>query len=89
MICIDFNGSRFDMRGNESKNDQVIFLHNGPGRYDFVIAKGENGTEYTALSFADKGDLTKDQAMALFKEAGYTLDKVGGIKDGKLVLDPQ
>jgi len=27
------------------------------------------------------------QAVELFKAAGYTIDKTGGIKDGKLVVD--
>jgi len=89
MICLDFSGNTIDMRGNAVNNDQVIFLHNGQDRYDFVVAKGQKGTDFQAISFADKGDLTKEQAIELFKAAGYTLDKVGGIKDGKLVLDPQ
>ncbi len=88
MICVDFRGNAFDVRGEEALNDQVIFLHNGTGRYDFVVANGKTGPEFNPFSFAEKGNLTKEQAIELFQTAGYTLDKVGGIQDGKLVLDP-
>ncbi|MBN2432792.1 MAG: hypothetical protein JXQ27_15055 [Acidobacteria bacterium] len=87
MICLVFNGQAMDARGNAATSDSVIYLHNGPGRYDFVIAKGTTGPGFTPFSFAEKGDLTKDQAIELFRNAGYTIDKTGGIKDGKLVLD--
>lgn len=87
MICIDSRGNTFDARGEEAVKDQVIFLHNGPGRYDFVIGNGKNGPEFSPITFADKGNLTKEEAIELFKAAGYTLDKVGGIRDGQLVLD--
>lgn len=87
MICIDFRGNAFDARGEEALGDQVIFLHNGPGRYDFVVASGKTGPEFTAFTFAEKGNLSKEQAIELFQAAGYTLDKVGGIRDGKLALD--
>ncbi len=87
MICIDFNGRAIDGRGNDTSADEVIFLHNGKGRYDFVIAKAQNGPGFEPISFADQGELAKDQAIKLLIEAGYTLDKVGGIQDGQLVLD--
>jgi hypothetical protein len=87
MICIDFKGNAFDMRGNPSNSDQVIFLHNAPGRYDFVVAKGTAGTDFVPFSFAEKGNIGKEQALELIKAAGYTIDKSGGIKDGVLTLD--
>jgi hypothetical protein len=87
MICLAFSGQIFNMRGDEDLSDDVIFLHNGKNRYDFVIAKAKTGPEFKSISFADKGDLTKEQALELFKAAGYTIDQSGGIKDGKLVVD--
>ena len=87
MICLAFSGQLFNMRGDEDLSGNVIFLHNGAGRYDFVIAKAKTGPEFKAISFAEKGDLDKERAVVLFKEAGYTIDKSGGIQGGKLVLD--
>ena len=87
MICLDLNGGGFDGRGQEEVSDSAIYLHNGPGRYDFVIGKAKTGPEFKTLSFADKGDLTKEQALALFKAAGYAIETSGGIQGGKLVVD--
>jgi hypothetical protein len=87
MICLVFNGQTINARGDAQTSDSVIYLHNGPGRYDFVIAKGTTGPGFTSMTFADKGDLSKEQAIELFRGAGYTIDKTGGIRDGKLVVD--
>ena len=87
MICLAFSGQTFNGKGDEVISDEVIFLHNGKDQYDFVIANAKTGPEFKSISFADKGDLTKEQAIALFKTAGYTIDQTGGIKDGKLVVD--
>jgi len=87
MICLAFSGRTFNMKGDDDLSDEVIFLHNGKNQYDFVIAKAKTGPEFKSISFADKGDLTKEQAIELFKAAGYTIDQSGGIKDGKLVVD--
>lgn len=87
MICIALSGQAFDMRGEPGNKDEAIFLHNGPGRYDFVIANGKTGPGFAAISFADKGDLDKAQALELLKAAGYEIEQSGGIQGGKLVLD--
>jgi hypothetical protein len=87
MICLAFSGQAFNGKGDEDTNDEVIFLHNGKNQYDFVIARAKTGPEFKNISFADKGDLTKEQAIELFKKAGYTFDQTGGIMDGKLVVD--
>jgi len=87
MICLAFSGQTFNGKGDEDISNDVIFLHNGKGRYDFAIARAKTGPEFKSISFADKGDLTKKQAIELFKTAGYAIDQTGGIKDGKLVVD--
>jgi hypothetical protein len=87
MICLAFSGHTLNMKGDEDTSDEVIFLHNGKNRYDFVIAKAKTGPEFKSISFTDKGDLSKEQAIELFKTAGYTIDQTGGIRDGKLVVD--
>ncbi len=87
MICLDLSGQAFNMRGDEETSDKAIYLHNGTGRYDFVIAKGKTGPEFKSISFADAGDLTKEQALELFKAAGYTIETSGGIQGGKLAVD--
>jgi hypothetical protein len=87
MICLSMSGRTIDARGDEVLSDDAIFLHNGAGRYDFVIAKAKTGPEFKSISFADKGDLTKEQALELFKAAGYAIETSGGIRDGKLAVD--
>ncbi len=89
MICIALSGQAFDMRGEPASQDEAVFLHNGPGRYDFVIANGKTGPGFAAISFADKGDLDKAQALELLKAAGYVIEQSGGIQGGKLVIDAQ
>lgn len=87
MVCLSMGGRLVDFRGNENPGDDVIYLHNGAGRYDFVIAKGKTGPGFQSISFAEKGDLTKEQALELFKAMGYTIEQSGGIQGGKLVVD--
>lgn len=87
MICLAMSGRACNMRGDAIPSDDAIYLHNGPGRYDFVIAKGKNGPGFTVISFAEKGDLTKAQALELLRAAGYEIEKSGGLQNGKLVLD--
>lgn len=87
MICLALSGQTINGKGDEDIRDEVIFLRNGKNQYDFVIANAKTGPEFKNISFADKGDLTKEQAIALFKTTGYAIDQSGGIKDGKLVVD--
>jgi len=89
MIALSLGGQAFNMRGDAELRDHAIYLHNGPGRYDFVTAKGKAGPEFQAISLAAKGDLSKEQALELLKGAGYTIEVSGGIRDGKLTLDPK
>jgi hypothetical protein len=87
MVCLAMSGHLINFRGDEEPGDDVIYLHNGAGRYDFVIGKAKTGPEFKSISFSDKGDLTKEQAIGLFKAAGYAIETSGGIQDGKLVVD--
>jgi hypothetical protein len=87
MICLALSGHSFNYRGEKEARGEAIYLHNGAGRYDFVIAKGKTGPGFNTISFADKGDLTKEQALQLFKAAGYDIEKSGGIQGEMLVLD--
>jgi hypothetical protein len=87
MICLNLSGQTLNAKGDAVISDGVIYLHNGKNQYDFVIGSNKVGPAFKTISFADKGDLTKQQAIDLFKAAGYTIDKTGGIKDGKLVVD--
>lgn len=87
MICLALSGHSFNFRGEEEARGEAIYLHNGAGRYDFVVAKGKTGPEFKNISFAGQGDLTKEQARGLFQAAGYDIEKSGGILGGLLVLD--
>ncbi len=87
MVCLALSGRTINMRGDNDISDDVIFLRNGKNQYDFVIAKAKTGPEFKSISFADQGDLTKEQAIELFKAAGYAIERTGGIRDGKLVVD--
>jgi len=89
MIALSLGGQAFNMRGDAELRDHAIYLHNGPGRYDFVTAKGKAGPEFQAISLAAQGDLSKEQALELLKGAGYTIEVSGGIRGGKLTLDPK
>lgn len=87
MICLAQSGQSFNMRGDAENRDDAIFIHNGPGRLDFVIGKAKTGPGFNSISFADQGDLTRAQALELFKTAGYTIENWGGIQDGKLIVE--
>lgn len=87
MICLVYSGQAVNARGDAQPSDSVIYIHNGKDLYDFVVAKGTAGPGFSPMSFADKGDLTKAQAVELFKSAGYTIEKAGGIQSGQLALD--
>jgi len=87
MICLSLNGHSIDGKGDPSKFSNFIFLHNGAGKYDFVVGKAELGPEFPSVTMAEKGDLDRTKAAALAKASGYAVEKIGGIVDGKLVLE--
>ncbi|MBM3296202.1 MAG: hypothetical protein FJY80_14095 [Candidatus Aminicenantes bacterium] len=87
MICVAQTGQAYNMKGDAEDRDEIIFLHNGPGRLDFVVAKAKSGPGFKSVSFKEAGDLTKSQALDLFKAAGYSIDATGGIKDGTLFVE--
>jgi hypothetical protein len=87
MICLIYSGQAFNARGDEEMSDNVIFLSNGKDRYEFVVAKGKIGPDFKNFSFGENGDWTKEKAIEGIKAAGYEIEKSGGIKDGKLVVD--
>lgn len=87
MVCLALSGKLLNMRGDEDPSAEAIFVHNGAGRYDFVVAKSTSGPEFKNVSFSSSGDLTKAQAIELFRAAGYEIQTSGGIEGGKLVLD--
>ena len=87
IICLSLSGQSMNSSGNGVLTNDAIYLHNGVGQYDFVVANAFVGPEFTSVNFATS-DMTKAQAIAAFKAAGYTITTSGGIKNGKLVLDP-
>ncbi|HZX47541.1 MAG TPA: hypothetical protein VFF83_09735 [Clostridia bacterium] len=87
MICFDFSGNAIDAKGDEKTFNIFTFIRSGKDRYDFVIAKAEIGPEFNIVSLANEGDMTKERAIEIFTAEGYSIDKTGGIKDGKLFVD--
>ena len=43
IICFVFSGQTINARGDEETSDDVIYIHNGKGQYDFVVGKGNHG----------------------------------------------
>lgn len=87
MISLELGGNMFDIKGNEKPTSDATYIKSGKDTYDFVIARAEKGTGFEPISFANNGDMTKDQAIAAFQKAGYTIDMTGGIKDGALYMN--
>jgi hypothetical protein len=86
-LILQSGSNALDFSGNAKNANTFVFLIIGKDRYDFVTAKATIGTEFTPILLSDKGEQTKEQMIALFKSATYTIDKSGGIKTGKLTLD--
>ncbi len=83
MSCLITTGRRYDARGEESPHTSYLFMRLGEDRYEFVIANTDQGTKYDILRI--KEDMTKEKALALFKEAGAAIESKGGIVNGVLV----
>jgi hypothetical protein len=87
MSCFVLSGNSFNLRGDESKDSEYLFIRNGKDQYDFVIANGQEGPDFKVISLKDHENLTKEKAIELFEDAGYVVEKSGGIVNGKLTLD--
>jgi len=85
--CFVLSGNSLDFRGNKAISNEAIFIRNGKDQYDFVVAKAEVGPNFEIISLKDREDMTKEQAIQVFQDAGYVLEMSGGIVDGKLTLD--
>lgn len=86
-LVLQSNGNAFDGKGEEVNSNKYIFLAIGKDRYDFVIAEDVKGPSFTPVLLSDKGELTKQSAIETFKASGWTIEKTGGIVNGKLVKD--
>ena len=87
MICLSVSGHTINVKGDQESASDAVYIHNGKDRFDFVTAKSGAGPEFQKVSFVDKGDLTKEQALEAFKAAGFTIEKTGDVRDGKLFTD--
>jgi hypothetical protein len=87
MICLAIFAHTINGKGDAETGSEAVYIHNGKDLFDFVTAKAAVGPEFQKVSFAEKGDLTKAQAVEAFKAAGFTIDQTGGVRDGKLFTD--
>ncbi len=88
IICFYMTGEFFDARGNESPHAKTVYIRNGPGRFDIVVAKSDEiGPEFETFLVSQHGDVTKEDAIRMFEEAGYTIDYSGSIVGNAFVLD--
>lgn len=87
MICFELNASTNDFRGDENIRNNFVFIHLGDNICDFVIASAKTGTEFEKLSLVGKDNLTKEQVVEIAQNAGYTIEKNGGIKDGEFIVE--
>jgi hypothetical protein len=85
MSTITVQGSTLNWNNEESLTTTYIFIRSGKNQYDFVIATSTKGTAYDAIPL--EADMSKEKAISLFKAAGATVTKSGGIKDGAIYLD--
>jgi hypothetical protein len=85
MCTIVMDGRTLDYNANEELFTSYIFIRSGKDQYDFVVASSAIGTSYEMLHL--KADMTKEQAISMFKTAGGAIEKSGGIVNGALVLD--
>lgn len=86
-LVLQSEGNAFNGKGEEVNTNNFIFLAIGNDRYDFVIANDVKGPSFTPVTLSDKGELTKKQAIEIFKSFGWTIEQTGGIENGKLVKD--
>lgn len=85
MSTISLEGGTLNWNNKEDLTTTYVFIRNGKGQYDFVLANSTVGTQYEVLHL--EADMTKEKAVTLFEAAGATITKTGGIKDGVFYVD--
>lgn len=87
MIYLKTTGSSLNFRGETDLSNTCIYIKAGKNKYDFVIGKATQGPAFEKLSFIDKNDLSKNEALQMMEKAGYQIKKSGGIAEGTLVVE--
>lgn len=80
--CYIIEASIFDARGDEKPSNVFIFIRNGDGRYEYVIAEGAIGTEYEMFTLEE--DMTNEKARKVFEDAGYEITDIGSIQGSSI-----
>ncbi len=78
------SGSNFDLRGNDSRRNDVLFLITSENKYEFVLANGDTGANYELV---DLKDYSLEQAKDVITQAGFKIDMTGEIKNGVLNVE--
>lgn len=87
MICFMTYCNGLNLKGEENTSNYSLYIKAGKDQYDFVLGKANTGTSFDKITIIDKNDLTKDEARSLMENAGFTIEKTGGISGDKLVID--
>lgn len=84
-ICLYQVASDLDYDGNDNKTNTLAFISMSEDSYEFVTAEGTIGIDGMVLALT-KG-MTVAEATMQFIDAGYAIDKTGGIQNGVFVVD--
>jgi hypothetical protein len=87
MCCLRLYGSKFDVKMNEKPWTICTYMRVDKDTMDFVHARSIMGPNFEKLSIADKGILTKEEAVAMMEDAGFDIVRTGGIADEKVSID--
>lgn len=87
MICLRTDGSKFDETLNEHPWTICTYIRLDKDKMDFVLGESALGASFEKLSIADKGVLTKEEAVEMMEDAGFEIQRTGSIANGQLSTD--
>lgn len=85
ITCFYQSGHNYNYREEEEKSNSLVFVRNGKGQYDFVVAEAKLGSDFSEFTLED--NMTKERAIELFEAAGFNITHSGGIENGVLVIN--
>lgn len=87
IVCLRTEGCKFDEMLKEEPWTTCVYIRVDKDKMDFVLGKSTLGADFEKLSIADKGVLTKNETVKMMEDAGFKIEKTGGIASGKAFID--
>lgn len=86
IICIYMSGGLYGGQGDEDPYINALYVRIGEGVYEYAVAQGTLGTDFTPIALNGAG-MSRDEAVSAFEAKGLSIVEKGSLQNGSLNPD--